>query len=258
MSNLLPWMSNILISSDLLSSFSLSLPCSVISHQACVQADTDNKIITNSETYSALKCCFSNYIDAIWHLRFEWVFQQILLIVTDLQTLPSRTDYVTALGERKSRALCCRAPRKPDSSTSSRGRQADAHRQTPKGSEANLVSPRRTVKAHCHLWAASSIRSAALLHGAGLGEGPWLRQLCWSEPRSAAEELLQSRTHLPMPAGSGACLPARLLRTEPPGAALWLLRAFSCLLGYANAEQQLWSMVLMVTPLWWLCPFPVL
>lgn len=56
-------MSNFLISSDLLSSFSFSLPCSVVSHQACVQVDTDNKTITISETCCALKCCFSNCIE---------------------------------------------------------------------------------------------------------------------------------------------------------------------------------------------------
>lgn len=251
-------MSNFLISSDLRSSFSFSLSCSVFSDQACVQADTANKIITISETQSPLKCCFSNCTYTVRHHRFEWIFGQILIILTDLQTLPSHTDCATAFEERSEKHSQSSAEELPESQTRAPGGgcQGDAQEHH-RGSEANLVSPWRTVKAHCHLWAASSIRSSALPRTAGAagrrsrtarallaGEPLCLRDLHWHPSAGAS--------------GQRCLVPARPLRTEPLRAALRLQRA--CLLGAAKGGQQLWSVVSadVWSPCGWLCTISVL
>lgn len=60
------YMSTFLMSTQLLSCFSFfSLPCSVFSHQACVQAAVENKMATISTRYSCLKRGFFNCIAAV-------------------------------------------------------------------------------------------------------------------------------------------------------------------------------------------------
>lgn len=55
---------------------------------------------TISATHSHLKRSFFNCIATVCHCRLDWIFWQILLILTGPQTLPSHRDYVTAFPER--------------------------------------------------------------------------------------------------------------------------------------------------------------